>query len=83
MAVDLVKAGAITDVNRYDFTLNDDFLVVNGKTQPDNLFKALKAKYIHGPSDTFEYSQYWTSKGSGSHCEVHTPSHSEDITNTY
>jgi hypothetical protein len=83
MAVDLVKAGVIPDVNRYNFTLNKDVLIVNGKSQPDNLFKTFKAKYVHGPDDTFEYSQYWTAKGNGSHCEVHTPAHSENITNTY
>jgi len=83
IAVDLVKAHLITDVKKYEFALDADKLIVNGERQPDNIFQKFKEKYIHGPNDNFEYSQYWITGGSGSHCIVHTPNHGENLTNVY
>ena len=67
---DLIENGLIDDVNRFSFTLNAEGLIVNGVAQPDNIFLLFKTKYVIYPKSRFIYSQYYTPRGSGSHCEV-------------
>ena len=81
IALDLIKAHLIGDLNKFSFTLNENELIVDGSRQAANIFQTFKDKYLKGPKDRFIYSQYYTSKGSGSHCEVHTPSTDAHLSN--
>lgn len=83
IAIDLIKIHLITDVNKYAFYLDPATFTVNGVPVPDSIAQQFRKKYVLGPDYNFEYSQYWTPKGSGSHCIVHTPNHSADLTNQY
>jgi beta-lactamase regulating signal transducer with metallopeptidase domain len=70
IAADLVKDRLIDHVEEFSFTLDADKLLVNGTQQPEDVFLRFKTKYVIHARDHFIYSQYWTSHGSGSHCEV-------------
>jgi hypothetical protein len=78
-----VKQGLIQNLNRYRFSLTTTGLTINGVLMSDEIFQQFKAKYIKGPRDHFNYSQYYTSRGSGSHCDVHTPTSDWNIVYTY
>jgi K+ transporter len=51
----LVEAGIVTDRNQLSFTLNNEELIVNGKTQPASLHAELKAKFIKNKKDHYIY----------------------------
>jgi hypothetical protein len=72
IVADLVENGLIDNINRFSFVLNADGLIVNGIKQSDDIFLTFRTKYIIHPKARFIYSQYYTPKGSGSHCEVNT-----------
>jgi bla regulator protein BlaR1 len=69
---DLIENGLIDDVNRFSFTLNAEELIVNGIKAPDDIFLKFKTKYVIHPKAHFDYSQYYTPQGSGTHCIVNT-----------
>jgi bla regulator protein blaR1 len=72
IVADLVENGLIDNLNRFSFVLNADGLVVNGIKQSNDIFLKFRTKYVIHPKAHFIYSQYYTPKGSGSHCSVNT-----------
>jgi len=72
IVADLVENGLIDNVNRFSFTLNAEELIMNGIKEPDNIFLIFKTKYVIHPKAHFDYSQYYTPQGSGTHCIVNT-----------
>jgi hypothetical protein len=54
----LAEAGLIPDHNSFSFSLNNERLLVNGKTAPDAVFQKLKERYLHSPKDHFNYMQH-------------------------
>ena len=79
IVADLMKDGLIDNVNRFSFTLNADELIVNGTKEPDNIFSTFRTKYVIHPLAHFDYSQYYTPQGSGTHCIVNTDPDSTSI----
>jgi beta-lactamase regulating signal transducer with metallopeptidase domain len=83
IATDLVNTHLITDVKQYSFNLTPSIFLVNGVPVPENIARRFREKYVPGPGYDYEYSQYWNSRGSGSHCIVHTPNRTANLTNHY
>jgi len=58
------------DDENVSFKLDDKELVVNGKKQPDNLFNALKQRYIKNTGDHVTYTTHKTSTGRSTHTDI-------------
>jgi len=52
---DLQKDGFIKDKDNFSFQLNKTEFIVDGKKQPDEVFRKYKEKYIKQPSDLYMY----------------------------
>jgi len=80
ISADLVSLGLIQHPETFSFILDARKLLVNGKKQPSAIFEKFKTKYIRHSRDHFIYSQYYTPKGSGSHCEVNVDDSDSKLT---
>jgi hypothetical protein len=54
---DLQVENLIADPEEYSFELNGKELIVNGKRQPDDVYKRFAEKYIKDPKDELKYSR--------------------------
>jgi beta-lactamase regulating signal transducer with metallopeptidase domain len=62
---DLVEGGIISgNAKTLSFTLNNRELIVNGKKQPDEVFRKFRKKFIRNPKDHFIYSHSGSSTNS-------------------
>jgi bla regulator protein blaR1 len=65
---DLINEKIIVSDKNISFELNNKQLIVNGRTQSDELHNQLKEKYINSDEDHFIYSN----SGNSTHEDVHT-----------
>lgn len=64
---DLTDKGIIENDPEVSFSLDNNAFVVNGKTQPDDVFAFFRKKYIKHSQDHFHYTRI----GSSTTTDVH------------
>ncbi len=57
IAAEILKEHLAVDSLHLSFTLNNRELVINGSTQPDNIFNNFKNQFVKDPGDSYVYTR--------------------------